>query len=809
MRTSSLIAVAGWLSLLLPLSGCPWTQTATANGASLSDNQSPVAQIVQPGTNVSIAAGHAVEFAGDCTDPDGDSPLTHLWAYGGGAPDDFVQNPGAVTFGTPGTYGVTYRCTDPDGASDEAMLTVTVNGVPGDVVYVSAAAPPGGDGASWETAFQTVQQGADAAIAGQQVWVAEGWYTGPAAREPVLVMKDGVSVYGGFAGTEGDLSERPDPVLATVLSGDFNGDDDLAAQTLMICILYAEMAETSSDNSRHVVVMASEVVLDGVTVTSGRAQVDENVTGPSTYWDSYGGGILVIEKDGVTVRNSAIVNNCANTNGVGFRSGGAVHLSGSSATIDNVLVQNNASWVFDGTILASNSEISVSNSRVFENWSGHGTIRGYMSDISITNSIFLRNMAYYFGAGISTINSSLWVHGSEFSNFNIFMEGREIDITEIENLPEGSGRTAEIHNSLLYGPEDHHFEGEPYGSSVSAGFCPFAETWGFCSTNAGIAAWGPVKLVVNNTKLSKTQLPPGSGYASGLHIEGRVHPDFASRADVTIRNTSMTGTGYNASYFGMIYAANSDILLLNSSLQDNTRSLDSVVDFVQSSAHIASSSFHGNRSCSGCIIAAWGEGSLISISNSSFLNDVSSCWEGGGEAPYFCDDWQPVGLYTAISHSAINAEIPGTGNILLSADPFVRAASGELYLDPASPCVDAGSDGLADDPDSGFPAAGLDWRNLTTRMDGDPDTGTVDMGRHHDPAAVVVLTFGAGETELSWTTRNADRCRIGSSSGGFAYDVPPGDLDSGSTSHGEPAGTVFTIRCTGLPHPAVARATAP
>lgn len=60
------------------------------------------------------------------------------------------------------------------------------------------------------------------------------------------------------------------------------------------------------------------------------------------------------------------------------------------------------------------------------------------------------------------------------------------------------------------------------------------------------------------------------------------------------------------------------------------------------------------------------------------------------------------------------------GNI--SADPmFVTGPLGDYYLDPASPCIDAGSQSAEE--------AGLSDR--TTRAAGTPDTGTVDMGYHH------------------------------------------------------------------------------
>src|SRR3989442_15669506 len=72
------------------------------------------------------------------------------------------------------------------------------------IIYVSAnqtnqASP---DGLSWRKAFPSVQQGLDAANAGDQVWVAAATYF------ENITLKDGVALFGGFAGTEADVAQR-------------------------------------------------------------------------------------------------------------------------------------------------------------------------------------------------------------------------------------------------------------------------------------------------------------------------------------------------------------------------------------------------------------------------------------------------------------------------------------------------------------------------------------------------------------------------------------------------------------------------
>ncbi len=69
------------------------------------------------------------------------------------------------------------------------------------VWYVNAAATaPTPDGSSWATAYPSLQPAADAAAAGDELWVAKGTYTALGAE--VANLKAAATLYGGFAGTE-------------------------------------------------------------------------------------------------------------------------------------------------------------------------------------------------------------------------------------------------------------------------------------------------------------------------------------------------------------------------------------------------------------------------------------------------------------------------------------------------------------------------------------------------------------------------------------------------------------------------------
>jgi hypothetical protein len=94
-------------------------------------NQPPTATISSPSSgNVTIQAGQSVTFAGSANDPDGSVAL-YSWIFPGGSPGkSSVQNPGAVTFATPGVYTASLTVLDNTGANNPSppTVTVTVNG---------------------------------------------------------------------------------------------------------------------------------------------------------------------------------------------------------------------------------------------------------------------------------------------------------------------------------------------------------------------------------------------------------------------------------------------------------------------------------------------------------------------------------------------------------------------------------------------------------------------------------------------------------------------------------------------------------
>ena len=116
--------------------------TAAQNAMSWTrPNRPPDGIIDSPSGNVTVIAGNSVNFQGIGSDPDNNLPLSFLWTFGGGAPDSTLQNPGFVTFDSPGVFTVSLTVTDSSGLSDATpatrIITVVADNLGPSVVITS------------------------------------------------------------------------------------------------------------------------------------------------------------------------------------------------------------------------------------------------------------------------------------------------------------------------------------------------------------------------------------------------------------------------------------------------------------------------------------------------------------------------------------------------------------------------------------------------------------------------------------------------------------------------------------------------
>jgi chitodextrinase len=284
------------------------------------------------------------------------------------------------------------------------------------------------DGSSWANASNDLQLMINNSSAGDVIFVAEGTYKPirPANnlstidndnRDNAFVLKSGVKIYGGFAGSENSLSERELGNHETILSGDIGSVGD------------------ETDNSYHVVVAVNvddEAVIDGFTITGGSPppSVTSTITvNGETVSRSAGAGICNISSNpnisntiisgnssiqGGGIFNSSSSPNISNTiiSGNSSTQGGGIFNSSSSPNISNTIISGNRG-VLGGGIFNSSSSPNISNTIISGNRGGlGGGIFNSLSSSNISNTIISGNISnsgggVIFNSSSSTINNSI------------------------------------------------------------------------------------------------------------------------------------------------------------------------------------------------------------------------------------------------------------------------------------------------------------------------------------------------------------------------------------------------------------------
>ena len=253
-----------------------------------------------------------------------------------------------------------------------------------------------GGGASWGDAGD-LQTTVTSAAPGDEVWVAAGIYT--ATGDTVLIMKEGIAVYGGFTGTESEREQRDWETNTSAIDG---------------------------ENARRCVIGADSGALDGFTITRGVAD--------------FGGGMY-------NHSVSCIVANCAFTDNTAEDAGGAIwNYFATLAITDSTFSGNGAA--FEGGAISSYASSLETTDCVFESntaLSGAGMHTLFAGSLVIANSAFTNNAAQYEGGGLYNGSSSPIVTDCSFSGntarFGGGMYNESSDTTLSRGLFQGNTAT--------------------------------------------------------------------------------------------------------------------------------------------------------------------------------------------------------------------------------------------------------------------------------------------------------------------------------------------------------------------------------
>jgi hypothetical protein len=330
----------------------------------------------------------------------------------------------AVNSGTPNISGLNLPATDiaglprvQGGRIDMGAHESAFTSCPA-VLYVDSSMSISGNGASWATAFKTLEE---AFVFSKQcgitdsILVAKGTYypdsipgylpSGVTARDRAFRLLPNVKMIGGYPTGGGSFAQRVLPTATgagnTILSGDIDKND---------LVTNGITSTFNGNNAYHVVISvgpAGSAVFDGFTLTGGSSQ-DVSTGGlivTGLPWNM--GGMPVQNGNGMYILNSSVViRNCSfSGNGSNFGSGAGLCNQLSTPDIRDCFFMKNRSEMGTGTGMA-NLECSsgtILRCRFEDNVAPYGTgvgMANQASSLTITDCIFSGNTGGWYGIGM-------------------------------------------------------------------------------------------------------------------------------------------------------------------------------------------------------------------------------------------------------------------------------------------------------------------------------------------------------------------------------------------------------------------------
>ncbi|BHH82267.1 right-handed parallel beta-helix repeat-containing protein [Desulforhopalus sp. 52FAK] len=282
-------------------------------------------------------------------------------------------------------------------------------------IFVKYDAGGLGDGTSWDNAYTKLSDALENATPGSDIWVAAGTYkpTSGTDRSETFVMKEGVYIYGGFAGTETDLEARDYAANITILSGDIGTVGD------------------NSDNVYHVLFGASNATLDGFTIQDGYAD--------GNFHHSRGAGMLCYNSASPTIVNCNFQNNS------GIEGGAIASYSNSAPAISNCTFINNSAEIGGALLFRSGPDSEESGPQIIDTIfsnniaqdRGGAVYVDYGAWPSFTNCELTENESYGSGGAVYIDNNTSQLSpiqarfvGCDFSNNSSSLRGGGIEVYE-------------------------------------------------------------------------------------------------------------------------------------------------------------------------------------------------------------------------------------------------------------------------------------------------------------------------------------------------------------------------------------------
>ncbi|MGA1865528.1 MAG: right-handed parallel beta-helix repeat-containing protein, partial [bacterium] len=534
-----------------------------------------------------------------------------------------------------GNHSISVRATDQlNNISPILSRTVQITTDPSicevtDIIYVDKTATGSGTGASWEDAFTAIQEGIDLAAAQdiKEIWVAHGSYN------ENIVLAEGISLYGGFNGTETDLDQRDHQSYVTTIDG------------------------------RHLgitVIGAHNTIIDGFSIANG-----------SSDW---GSGIYCPANADMSLYNNYIHHNKANV------SGGGIYLGNQSNTeiIGNTFQYNEA--LYGGGIIADNTlsckireNTIIENTAIFKdaNQTEGGWGAGvYLNNASveISDNTITQNIADYEGGGIYTWSGDIVIINNEIGN----------------NEASWAGGIAESSSSLIQNNHIHHNHASNAGGGIyiedEAAPSLIRNLIESNSANSGggiFAEQGSAPLIESNRMIgNEVKMDAGVGGGGGAIDLSMVNSARIFK-NLILNNKADWGGG-------ILVWGGSNIEIRNNVIGKNMVINNGGAIYFDGGASclLVNNTFFKNTSEI--------NGSCFSVWKTNTIVDVMNCiiYPSTLQSPIILDTVPPS--FNITYTDTYGWDEPGAGNI--NQDPrFIDPNTGNFRLRDDSPCIDAGN----------------------------------------------------------------------------------------------------------------------
>ena len=622
--------------------------------------------------------------------------------------------------------------------------------------FVKASATGANTGVSWTDAFTDLQS----ALGGSsctEVWVASGTYKPTVAtnladlRTRTFALKNGVAIYGGFAGTETLRSQRNPSTNSTFLSGEIGIQGD------------------PTDNSYHVVLgsgLNSTAILDGFIITAGKADSGNygggmlnnsgsptlaNLTFAGNSSSFYGGG-LYNYNGSPSLTNVLFTTNSATFDGAGMYTDGD-----SNPALSQVTFDANLAGVNGGGMLVASGSPTLSNVTFHSNTAanGAGMSNHNSSTAHLDHVTFSSNSASSQGGGMRNEESSPVLSNVTFSGNGSYDGGA---IYNYNSSPSISHTTFSGNSATHEGGGIRNDQGAPIFTDVT-----------FSSNSATSAGGGMFNFT---SAPSLTNVTFSGNFTGGFGGAMRNDSSDPSLAKVTFSGNSaasgggMSNTGSTPTLQNVTFHVNSAISTDGGAMYNGNGS----------SPHLKNVTFNGNT--------AFGNGGGIANDGSSNPVIVNSILYGDGNGELFnTNSSAPV-----VSYTDVQGGYAGTGNI--DADPLLGtlANSGGLTetmaLGWGSPAIDAGNN-----PN----CAATDQRGITRPADGNGDgVARCDMGATE--SRYLKTAFKSGGKADGWVLESGESSNVGGS-----HDAASGSFNLGDDPANRQYRGILSFNTASLP----------